>query len=622
MRADYSNGMSFRILPILAVSLLFVTLAGHGQENNNCNECTRRAVLIGCDISDPAHLFIGNSSTGSPTEDDIGRLISSQFTHLAEHSSPCFRLQLSEEDLPEWQNNNRDISDIGTEYRYPGYGFKINLVTGLSGDSRHPENGRPVVSKLTVDLVFLGEQNENVYSWDALGTINTNRTGQTTYFGLDNQLTSLLERSPSFSELAESFEKKPLSCRIEPGKRELDKGKETEIRLSDFRDARMMSSREFNRIVVHASEGEILNGEKSESGDGYRVFRLDELPVVVKYKAPDHGETGSARITVYNSCDIAPVEKLPLRYTGPGEQIGSCDLLINSYDWTGSINLEITQTYNCNVEKKISDLSHSKTRADDNKHTVANITIGMSDFNLPSQGTSAGARLQHISGQVISNIIEDHTTEGYAEKTECFNSGTGMHDWVSPGNWGIRRETLSGQAICDIEDGGVTLIVVKEMVGDKKAMDNMQQEMAGMQSRLQEAMKTMDTKAIENIKNEMSRMVQGDQNNSSIPVKVSLNIFMGSVNYPVNSSYSSKTFNVCTGDFGENESRSETIEMPLVVPLAAEMKGRYTKDERGNDRIEATINDSKPYYATFGSGICPEGTITITGNITLERKKN
>ena len=62
--------------------------------------------------------------------------------------------------------------------------------------------------------------------------------------------------------------------------------------------------------------------------------------------------------------------------------------------------------------------------------------------------------------------------------------------------------------------------------------------------------------------------------------------------------------------------------MPLVVPLGFEMKGQYTRDDKGNDRIEASINDSKPYHATFGSGICPEGTITITGNITLERNKN
>jgi len=61
--------------------------------------------------------------------------------------------------------------------------------------------------------------------------------------------------------------------------------------------------------------------------------------------------------------------------------------------------------------------------------------------------------------------------------------------------------------------------------------------------------------------------------------------------------------------------------MPLALPLGAEMKGLYTRDDKGNDRIEASINDSQPYHVLFGSDTCPEGTMTITGNITLERHK-
>ena len=191
-----------------------------------------------------------------------------------------------------------------------------------------------------------------------------------------------------------------------------------------------------------------------------------------------------------------------MQNTKLGDQISSCDILLNSYDWTGTISLEVSQTYNCDVEKQVSDLSYSRTKAADHKRTVANITLGLSDFDLPSQGTSAGAKLQYISGQVTTNMTEDHTTEGYAQKTDCVSEG--KHEWISPGNWGIRHETMAGQAYCDIEDGGLTLLIVKEMLGDKEAKDNMQQQMAEMQAKLQEALKTMDTKAMENIKGEMS----------------------------------------------------------------------------------------------------------------------
>jgi hypothetical protein len=119
----------------------------------------------------------------------------------------------------------------------------------------------------------------------------------------------------------------------------------------------------------------------------------------------------------------------------------------------------------------------------------------------------------------------------------------------------------------------------------------------------------------------MRNMMQGNQGSSSIPVKVALNISTGSIYYPVYATYERKAFDVCSGDFDENESRSETLEMPLALPLGAEMKGLYTRDDKGNDRIEASIKDSQPYYVTFGSGICPEGIMTITGNITLERHK-
>ena len=216
---------------------------------------------------------------------------------------------------------------------------------------------------------------------------------------------------------------------------------------------------------------------------------------------------------------------------------------------------------------------------------------------------------------------EDHTTEGNAQKTQCHNDGTGKWEWVSPGSWGTTHRTMAGQAYCDIKDGGFTLLIVKEMLGDKEAMDNMQQEMAKLQAKMQEAAALAESAAIETYKAEMLKLVQGDQCSSSIPIKVAINIFTGSIYYPVYTTCERKAFDVCSGDFDENESRSETIEMPLALPLGAEMKGLYTKDDKGNDRIEASINDSQPYYVLFGSGTCPEGTMTITDNITLERRK-
>jgi hypothetical protein len=92
-------------------------------------------------------------------------------------------------------------------------------------------------------------------------------------------------------------------------------------------------------------------------------------------------------------------------------------------------------------------------------------------------------------------------------------------------------------------------------------------------------------------------------------------------NYPVYTTYERKVYNVCTGDYEENESRSETLEMKLITPLTVEMESQYTRDENGNDRIDASINDKTNIYKMFGSGICPEATVTVSGSIYLERMK-
>ena len=337
----------------------------------------------------------------------------------------------------------------------------------------------------------------------------------------------------------------------------------------------------------------------------------NEGKVILDYKAGSNDE--KIRVTA----SFQP-EDYPDKVTGSG----SVSVIPGNFTWTGTIDLEIIQTYICDVEEPTSNLSTKRILAGDHKTTYANISIGLSDFDLPATGTSAGSNLQYISGQVTVNMREEHTVEGSAQKTQCHNDGTGKWEWVSPGNWNTQHETMAGQAYADIEDGGLTLLIAKEMLGDKEAMDNMQQQMAEMQARLQAAYNSKDKQAMENMKGEMRNMVQGDRNNATIPIKAVINISFGARNYPVYTSRERKAYNVCTGEYEENESRSETIEMPLILPFGAEMKGEYTRGRDGNDRIEATIEETKPFSATFGSGTsCPEGTITVNGNITLERNK-
>jgi hypothetical protein len=379
---------------------------------------------------------------------------------------------------------------------------------------------------------------------------------------------------------------------------------------------------------------EVQEGEQTREAPGARVQVTDDTNTL-KTEADGTGNYSVEKAPLHCKCPPVPISaefegdrvdtkyKSELKEPDPDKRQNK-DLLImgSGFAWTGSIELEITQTFNCDVEEPTGELSTKRILAGDHKTTSVNISIGLSDFNLPATGTSAGAKLQYISGQVTVIMNEDHSIHGSSRRSQCHNEGTGSWEWVSPGNWNTSHETMAGQAYADIEAGGITLLIAKEMLADKKAADNMQQQMAEMQAKLLDAYNSMDKQAMEKMKGEMKNVMQGDQKDATIPVKAVIDISFGARNYPVYTSRERKAFNVCTGEFEENESSSETVEMPLMPPIGAEMKGEYTRGRNGNDRIELSIEDTRPYHPTFGSGTsCPDGYITVNGTITLERIK-
>ncbi len=379
---------------------------------------------------------------------------------------------------------------------------------------------------------------------------------------------------------------------------------------------------------------EVQEGEQTREAPRARVQVTDDTNTL-KTEADGTGNYSVEKAPLHCKCPPVPIsaefngDRVDTKYKGElkepdPDKRQKKDLLImgSGFAWEGTIDLEITQTFNCDVEEPTGELSTKRILAGDHKTTYASISIGLSDFNLPATGTSAGAKLQYISGQVTVIMNEDHSIHGSSRRTQCHNEGTGRWEWVSPGNWNTSHETMAGQAYADIEDGGITLLIAKEMLADKKAADNMQQQMAEMQAKLLDAYNSMDKQAMDKMKGEMRVMMQGNQNDAIIPVTAALNISFGARNYPVYTSRERKAFNVCTGEFEENESSSETVEMPLMPPIGAKMKGEYTRGRNGNDRIDLSIEETRPYHITFESGTsCPEGYITVNGNITLERIK-
>jgi len=546
----------------------------------------------------------------------------------------CDRFHIVNHALVQAYRENMELSGLPVKEdksKIPQYFFEATYDCARDPVVREREDqyGNPIEDELwpaylTVRMYFDGEQKELVKEW----TVSSPN-----YFfsGLTNRMfkneSSLLRKEVPITDLLDDFEKKPVTCQVKPEKDEVGKGEEIEIVISDFRDAKMQPSREFNRIVVRADEGEILNGEKSEAGPDYKVFCLTGLPVKIRYEAPKNSETGSDRITVYNSCVILPPDRSPLRTTNPDKQIASNELRLEHQGWSGTINLTINERFNCNVDEKTSQLGRHRVTATDEKIIVANMSVGMDDFDLPTQSTNVGGKLRYISGDLMVRLLEDHHYKGSADKTECHNDNTGKWEWVSPGNWVTRHETMSGQASRDITAQNLSILIVKDIGYNKtkkQEMHNQAEEAARMmeiQRQLAEAGKNVDRKAIEEMKDQMVKMVQGDKNSNTFPVIIKVLLGFGGKSDPVSTTYDYVNYDVCLAK-EDNESRSNTLDYPLITAVAAEFKGTFTRGDNGQDKITARVDSTETTRGSFYSDICPEKITITSGEITLERHKD
>ena len=315
----------------------------------------------------------------------------------------------------------------------------------------------------------------------------------------------------------------------------------------------------------------------------------------------------------------------PVNYPDIVTGSGSVNV-IPKYAWSGTINLEITEQFNCNVEEKTSELGIREIRAGDEKKMVANISIGMDDFDLPAQSTNAGSAIRYVSGNYTLDMKEDHLSAGRAEKTQCHNDDTGKWEWVSPGNWNSRHETISGKAFRDIKLENLTMLIVKDIGFSQSSQNQMQSraqetaQMAELQRQMQEAGKNMDLEAIETLKNEMLKMVQGDKSASTFPVIIRVQLAFGGKPDPLITTYDYQNYDVCLGTYVDNDSRSNTVDMPVVAPIGAEFKGNFTRGDKGQDKIQASVLLNETAKASYYSDKCPDKTITIKGEITLERQ--
>jgi hypothetical protein len=149
---------------------------------------------------------------------------------------------------------------------------------------------------------------EYEYPWDFAPTIDIERPIYKFALNLTGVMTPL-------ETLLHEYERMPELCVVQPEKEAIEAGQTMIIDITDFVDSRMSAPQPWQRILVCAEKGKILNGYEI---DNCSVFEVGNEIVSVKYKAPQVCEEEWEEIQVWNSCDWT----YGLQNTSPEKEIG------------------------------------------------------------------------------------------------------------------------------------------------------------------------------------------------------------------------------------------------------------------------------------------------------------
>ncbi len=259
----------------------------------HCQGCERTAVLAS-----------SVNTHGRPME-----------SYLVENAtSPCFHLMNKDVVL----KYDEKLKSIGLPprihyFKEPEYYFTVNY-------EETPDQG--VESRLIIKLFFYTD--ELVHQWETV-------SGRSTYTFNGHLNRMFKNRDAVFRQsvpldvfVLNEFEKQPYNCDISPEKEKVFPGEEIRVTVTNIRDIEDEQSREFNRLVVQAVNGEITGGTTVEADPDLKAFLVGKGKISFTYEAPS-GNSGEIpaedKIVIYNSCEIMDPSKLPLSKTLPKDII-------------------------------------------------------------------------------------------------------------------------------------------------------------------------------------------------------------------------------------------------------------------------------------------------------------
>jgi hypothetical protein len=232
------------------------------------------------------------------------------------------------------------------------YTFRISYMDNLEGD---------VKSRLTISMYFNGESEELVKTWTTEGDRPTQGFPYHSNKMFRNDSAVLRQERDIDQKLIKDFEKRPEACEVNLDKDKVFPGEEVEARVERIEDIKGRKSREFNRVVVQAVEGEIIGGESQDVGSDLKAFKVGDGTVKFKYRAPSSSDLKEDTINVYNCCDVLPEGLVPMSKCAVKDKIATKKVQIQTADATLTLEgSEITTHDHDSNEKNYHENIHIK----------------------------------------------------------------------------------------------------------------------------------------------------------------------------------------------------------------------------------------------------------------------
>jgi hypothetical protein len=309
-------------IPLFSFFILSsIAPAGNPQTGaSGCGGCARRAIVGSADAG----------ATGVVLRESL-------ISRLAETlTSPCFHLQRTDIAVP-----GPEAARFGSKAEPPEYVFEAKYEENLN---QRGADGSAVMNRLTIDLFYEGSPREKVASWSVTSGINSYTACANRMFTNSD---AVMKGVRPIEALLEDFERRPTHARLDLLHKatELGAGQEWELELLDLRDAQGRKPRPFNRVVVKAEQGDILNGAACEDDPRAKAFVVGEGGPEIRYKAPDKKAVTRDTVTVYSSCEIRPENAWPLSRTRKGDKIAETTVAVTRGDYTLDLRFEKTWAY-------------------------------------------------------------------------------------------------------------------------------------------------------------------------------------------------------------------------------------------------------------------------------------